>query len=123
LFVSTVTDFSAAEKARGVKFCMHIGLLSGQVFFLLEIKGQRSRSPGQKNALSAAKPHPASVRMVCKRLQTSAFLWRARGDIGGGVQRGLELGPAASTKAVWWDLHLASVLMDLLSLFVCLSVC
>ena len=27
-----VTDFSAAERARGVKFCMHVGLLSGQVF-------------------------------------------------------------------------------------------
>jgi len=24
-----VTDFSAAEKDRGVKFCMHVGLLSG----------------------------------------------------------------------------------------------
>ena len=32
LFVCTVMDFSAAEKARGVKFCMHVGLLSGQVF-------------------------------------------------------------------------------------------
>jgi len=31
-FVCTVTDFSAAEKARGVKFCVHVGLLSGQVF-------------------------------------------------------------------------------------------
>ena len=31
-FVCTVTDFSAAEKARGVKFCMRVGLLSGQVF-------------------------------------------------------------------------------------------
>jgi len=28
----TVTDLSAAEKGRGVKFCMHVGLLSGQVF-------------------------------------------------------------------------------------------
>ena len=27
----TVTDFSAAEKARGVKFCTRVGLLSGQV--------------------------------------------------------------------------------------------
>jgi len=27
----TVTDFSAAEKARGVKFCVSVGLLSGQV--------------------------------------------------------------------------------------------
>ena len=31
-FVCTVTDFSAAEKARGAKFCTHVGLLSGQVF-------------------------------------------------------------------------------------------
>ena len=31
-FVCTVTVFSAAEKARGVKFCMHVGLLSEQVF-------------------------------------------------------------------------------------------
>jgi len=32
LFLCTVTDFSAAEKARGVKFCVRVGLLSGQVF-------------------------------------------------------------------------------------------
>jgi len=32
LFVRLVTNFSAAEKARGVKFCVHVGLLSGQVF-------------------------------------------------------------------------------------------
>jgi len=31
-FLCTITDFSAAEKARGVKFCMSVGLLSGQVF-------------------------------------------------------------------------------------------
>jgi len=31
-FLCTVTNFSAAEKARGVKFGMHVGLLSGQVF-------------------------------------------------------------------------------------------
>ena len=30
----TVTDFSAAEKERSVKVCMHVGLLSGQVFSL-----------------------------------------------------------------------------------------
>jgi len=30
----TVTDFSAAEKDRTVKVCMHVGLLSGQVFSL-----------------------------------------------------------------------------------------
>jgi len=32
LFVCTVTDFSAAEKDRGMKFCMGVPLLSGQVF-------------------------------------------------------------------------------------------
>ena len=32
LFLCTVMDFSAMEKARGVKFCMRVGLLSGQVF-------------------------------------------------------------------------------------------
>jgi len=31
-FVCTVTDFSAAEKDRGMKFCMHVQLLSRQVF-------------------------------------------------------------------------------------------
>jgi len=31
-YFCTVTDFSAAEKAGGVKFCTHVGLLSGQVF-------------------------------------------------------------------------------------------
>jgi len=30
LFVCMVTDFSAAEKDRGVKFYMRVGLLSGQ---------------------------------------------------------------------------------------------
>jgi len=39
--------------------------------------------------------------------------WWARGDIGGGVQRGSELGAAASTKAVWWDWRLASLLTHL----------
>jgi len=30
-FFCTVMDFSAAEKAKGVKFCIRVGLLSGQV--------------------------------------------------------------------------------------------
>jgi len=32
LFLCTVTDFPAAEKARGVKFCTRVGLLPRQVF-------------------------------------------------------------------------------------------
>jgi len=58
LFVCTVMDFSAAEKARGVKFCMRVGLLSGQVSPLLDIKGrrERSRSPGTKTCLALRSP-------------------------------------------------------------------
>jgi len=37
-----------AEKVTGMKFCMSVGLLSGQVFS--HFGGQRSRSPGTKNA-------------------------------------------------------------------------
>jgi len=40
-FFCTVTDFSAVEKARGVKFCMHVGLLSGHVFSPLVNIGSR----------------------------------------------------------------------------------
>jgi len=32
VFLYTITDFSAAEKDRGVKFCMRVALLSGQGF-------------------------------------------------------------------------------------------
>jgi len=32
VFFCTITDFSAADRNRGVKFCMCVGLLSGQVF-------------------------------------------------------------------------------------------
>jgi len=47
-------DFSAAEKARGMKFCMHVSLLCGQVFFPLEVKGQGHR--GQKTRLALRSP-------------------------------------------------------------------
>jgi len=40
-FFRTVTDFSAAEKDRAVKFCKRVGLLSGQVFS--HFGGQRSK--------------------------------------------------------------------------------
>jgi len=48
-FFCTVTDFSAAEKDRGVKFRTRVGLLSGQVFSNFE--GQRSKSPGTQKRL------------------------------------------------------------------------
>ena len=119
-FVCTITDFSAAEKARGVIFCMCVGLLSGQVFY--HFRGQRSRSPGTKNALSTAKPHPFCIRMVCLVAAAAPadehICYRARGDIGGSVRGRSELGPAALTKAVWWGMCLASLLMHLIILVV-----
>ena len=81
---------------------------------ILEVKGQRSRSPGTKNVLSAVRPHPALVRMVCPVAVAAPaderICWRAMGDIRGGVQRGSELGTVASNKPVWWDLRIASLL-------------
>ena len=38
-------------------------------------------------------------------------LLSGRGDIGSDVHRGSELGAAASTKAIWWNLHFASLLV------------
>ena len=54
-FVFMVMDFSAAEKARGVKFCMHVGLLSGQVFAPLVKIG--SRGVRGTSALLPDEPH------------------------------------------------------------------
>ena len=49
LFVCKVTDFSAAERGRGVKFCMRVDLLSRQVFSYFG--GQLGQShQGQKSA-------------------------------------------------------------------------
>ena len=103
----------------------------------MEVRCKRSRSPGTRNALSAANTHTgacewyALAASAMQQQRTAAaderISWRPRGDIGGGVHRGslgdlklhitlaghLELGAAASTKAVWWDLLLASLLMHL----------
>jgi len=102
LFVCTVTDFSAAEKDSGVKFCMHVRLLSAMSF--------------------------SHFGHFCH----FGELWLA-GSHGGGITSGMsyvqmapvnhlpstgqsELGVAASRKAVWWDLRLASLLTHLLLL-------
>jgi len=64
-----VMDFSGAEK-----FCMRVGLLSGQVFS--HFGGQRSRSQGTKTCL--AKTHPACIRMVCAHSKRQAAAACAR---------------------------------------------
>jgi len=63
----------------------------------MEVKGQKSRSPGTKNALSTANTHPGACQwhaLAASAMQQQRaaptderISWRARGDIGGGVQR------------------------------------
>jgi len=83
-------------------------------------------------ALAASAMQQQHVALADKRIS-----WWARGDIGGSVHRGSlgdselcttlnghsELGAAALTKAIWWDLRLASLLCTCfyshLSLFHC----
>ena len=77
------------EKDKGVKFCMHVGLVSRQVF-----------SPFGE--LWLAGNHGSSgITSGMNGSGRSCALERGMGS---------ELGAAALLKAVWWDLHLASLL-------------
>jgi len=77
----TVTDFSAAEKDRVVKFFTNVRLLSGQVF-------------SHSGELWLAWSHGGGITSGMSYIQI------ALGQS--------ELGVAVSRKAVWWDLRLAS---------------
>jgi len=56
---------------------------------------------------------PAPQTVAAAATADERICWRARVDIGCGVHRGSELGTAASTKAVWWGMRLASLLTHL----------
>jgi len=122
-----VTDFSAAEKVSGVKLCMLLRLLSGMN--VSHFGGQRSKVKvtRDKNAISDANTHPCEYEWYalaarCKQRAAAAdgrISWLARGDFGGlralaRLNGQSESGVAASRKAVWWDLRLASLLTHLL---------
>jgi len=94
---------------------MYVGLLSGQVFSPSEVKGERSGSPGTKNAAHGFRTNgmPALQAVAAAAPADERILWWARGDIGGGVHRGSELGAVASLKAVWWGMRLARLLTHL----------
>jgi len=99
-FVCTVTDFSAAEKARGVRFCMRVGLLSGQVFSRfceLWLAGSHGAAASRRG-WAISHWHSPSIRK-------SAAV--AIGIAGG----------SALLKAVWWDLRSASLLTHLFIYF------
>ena len=105
-FVCTVTDFSAAEKDSSVELGTIVHLLSGQVFAHFgELwpawshgSGVTSGMYGSTNWCQAAAPGEArwAVGIACR-----------------GLVGQLELGAAASRKAVWWDLRLVSLLTQL----------
>jgi len=86
-------DFSAAEK--GVKFCMRLGLLSGQIF-----------SPFRELWLAGSHGGDISSGMSIERCRSS-YIEIAVGH--------WEPGAAALLEAVWWDLRLASLLTHLFS--------
>jgi len=87
LFVWTVTDFSTAEKDRGVKFCTRVWLLSEQVFSPFgEHWLAGSYGGGITSGMSCIEMAPAESVPLCA------------------------VGAATLLKAVWWDLHLASLL-------------
>jgi len=98
-----VTDFSAAEKDSGVKFCMCVRLLSGQVFSHfgeLWLVGTHGRGITSGMYASTHWSHAAAPGKA---------QWAVGIGCHGSVGQS-ELGAAASSMAVGWDLHLASLL-------------
>ena len=90
----TVAVFSVVEKGRDVKFCMHIGLLPGQIF-----------SPFGELWLAGSYVGGGITSRMTVSARSCASAWHGQS----------ELGAAASRKAVWWDLRLASLLTHLFS--------
>jgi len=89
----TVTDFSAAEKDRGVKFCVRVGLLSGQVFFPFDEDwlagshggGGISRAGRRHRVMSVSQLWPAATRRECFPTAVTVTRQWALGIGGGGV--------------------------------------
>jgi len=106
-FVCTVTDFSATERRNGVKLCMPVRLLSGMSFFHFgELWLAWSHGGGITSGMYTSSHW-------CQAAAPGEAWWAivigCRGSVGD-----LQLQVAASCKAVWWDLRLASLLMHLL---------
>jgi len=70
-FYPTVADFSAAEKDRSVNFACVLDCYPDRSSPVMEVKGQKSRSPGQKTRL--ALPTPTRVRANGMRSLQAAY--------------------------------------------------
>jgi len=93
-----VTDLSAAEKGRGVKFCVLVRLLCAMSFSHFGQLWLAGSHGGGITSWSGSRNWPP---------------WYGHS----------ELGAAASRKAVWWDLRLASLLTHLLCVCLGLAFC
>ena len=100
-FVCTVTDFSAAEKYRGVKFCMHGWLLPAMSFCHFGELWVAESSGGITSGMYAA---PNWTQATAPGKARWGFGIGCRGSVGHS-----ELGAAVLLKAVWWDLHVGSL--------------
>jgi len=105
LCLCMVTDFSAAEKARGVKFCTHVGLLSGQVFSPFgEHWLAGSHGGGGITSRMNAPMKSYSQEMCVPGNKYWSQRWRSM------ATGHSELRVAALLKDVWWGMRLASPL-------------
>ena len=116
LFLCTITDFSAAEKDRGVKFCT----LARMLAYYTDRSSPLLVNIGSRRVTAAA------LVCVTSRMNAPVPRWQrtapdeARWGFGIGCRGSVgqsELMAAALRKAVWWDLRLASLLTHLLKCF------
>jgi len=94
-------DFSAAEKARGVKFCTRVGLLSEQVFSAF---GEHWLAGSHGGDGITSRVNPLYIRNAVRMtdVRSLAQISKPAATVGGHS----ELAAEASTKAVWCDLGL-----------------
>ena len=101
--------FLSGGKNRGVKFCIPVQLLSGQVFSNFGSQRSKVKVTRDKNALSAANTHPGAYEWYVVAA-TSVHQQRTSTDE---ARWAVGIWAAASLKAVWCDLRLASLLTHL----------
>jgi len=134
----TVTDFSAAERAWGLKFCTRVGLLSGQVFSPFGEIWPRGGSPISVYAEVTWENKSYLGRNNCSEARWLPWLSRTFGISGAACSdtpQGIRNWARASAgilncvrlKPVWWDFRLADGLVTppygIMDLIYCVFVC
>jgi len=127
LFLCTVTDFSVTEKNSGVKLCMRVRLVSGQVFshfgeiwpwgssprsIYAKVTWEKNLTWDETLAARAARligchglaGHSELAATACTEARHRIRNWARCTKLGGHS----ELGAAALLKAVWCDFRLGN---------------